>query len=78
MRKQEIPLIFLILQITVMTSPENYCRIMVVGFLMTSLLDCWLLNFIYFKKTKPTQKTLGLKHGNEQDFRVLTITWSTG
>ena len=38
MRKQEIPLIFLVLPITVTMSPGNPCRIMVVGFMMTSLL----------------------------------------
>lgn len=62
MRKQEIPLIILILQITVMMSPGNQCKIMVVGFMMTSFL---VENFNLFK-TK--QNTLGLKHGHEQDF----------
>lgn len=70
MRKQEIPLIFLILQITVMMSPENYCRIMVAGFMVTSLL---IINLNLLKIQK-----LSLNHGHEQDFRVLTITWSIG
>lgn len=42
MRKQKIPLIFLILQITVMMSPGNYYRIMVVGFTITSFLLAYL------------------------------------
>lgn len=67
MRKQEIPLVFLILQITAMMSPGNYCRIIVVGFMLTSFL---VVNLNLFKKqkNKQKQKNLGLKHGHEQDF----------
>lgn len=55
MRKQEIPLIFLILQITVTMSPENYFRIMVVGFMITSL---WAANLNLFKKKTKKQKKI--------------------
>lgn len=62
MRKQEILLIFLILQIILMMSPGNYCRIMVVEFMMTSFLVT-NINLL--------EKKLSLKHGHEQDFICL-------
>lgn len=67
MRKQEIPLIFLILKITAMMSPENYCRIIVVEFMLTSFLVADLN--LFKTKTRTNRKNhLGLKHGHEQDF----------